>query len=109
MGDVAADLAQALHQDLNSVQHSVERARQAVQVVADAANRHPTREISTDNPFRGAGNGVNASKEGAAEQHATEDAEHCRASDRPQECRGDSLLEIIDLPEVLADREQNSI
>ena len=42
MCHITADLAQAVHQDRNPIQHPVERAGEAVQVVSRTARRHAT-------------------------------------------------------------------
>ena len=91
---VAADLAQAVHQGGDAVQHVVQRAGQAVQVVAGAAHRHAPREVALDDRLRRAGDRVHPREERPAEQDAAADAQQGRQPDRPGQGRGHSLLHL---------------
>ena len=66
MGHIGGDLAQAVHQDRNAVQHPIERAGEPIQIVSGAAHRHAMPEISADNRLGGTGNRVNPSEKGPA-------------------------------------------
>jgi hypothetical protein len=45
MSHIAADLAQAIHQCPDAVEHPIERSRQPVQVIASTAYGHAAREV----------------------------------------------------------------
>ncbi len=60
VGDIVGDLAMALHQDTDTVQHPVEGRRQPGQFIGGALHRHPARQVPIDDGLGHAGDGGEA-------------------------------------------------
>jgi hypothetical protein len=108
MSHIAADLAQAVHQNSDAVQHPIERSRQPVQVVARTAHWHAAREVPADDRLRRTGNRIHALEEGSAKQGASTNAKHRRQADGPEKSCGDGLLKVGDLAHIATDRQQHA-
>src|ERR1700730_16020839 len=83
-------------------------AGEPIQIVSGAAHRHAMPEVSADNHLGRAGNRVDPSEKGPAQQGAANYAEHRGEAYRPEEGGGDRLLQIAYLPQIGTDREQHA-
>lgn len=104
--NVAADLAQAVHQVPDAVQHAVQRGREAVKVVARALHRDAPGMVAFNDGLGRAGDCIHTVQEAPAQQHATADAEQPCQAHGPAKGGGDRLLNLGDAAEVITDYEQ---
>ena len=84
MGYVAANLAQTLHQDADPVEHMIQRAGKAVEIVARSPNWNTLRQITLDNCICRDCDGIHSRKKGQAEQNPATKTEDGRQTHCPR-------------------------
>ena len=68
MGNVVRDLAKALHQELNLIEHPVQGCGQTVEIIIRTAQGNTRAKIAIYNCFRRSDDGVDPPQKGTAEQ-----------------------------------------
>jgi hypothetical protein len=109
VGDVARDLAQAVHQLLDAAQHGVEARHQLVDLVVGAAHRNARRQIAFHDGEAGARDGVDATQETRADQRAAGDGEQQREAARPHEGARDGVLHLGQTIGVLRHQQERAV
>ena len=106
VGDVAGDLAQAVEQLLDAVQHGVQPDHQLVDLVVVAAHRDAGAEIAFHDGAAGAADRVDAAHEVAAQQHAAADRQQQRQGAGPGEGLHDGVLHVDQAAGILRHQDE---
>ena len=99
------DLAQALHEPLDAVQHAVEIFRQGVELIMRARHRHPAGEIAGDDFARGPVDGIQPPQHVAAHQRPAEQAKHQDQRHGPGQGGGEHALGQVAVMHIFGDQQ----
>jgi hypothetical protein len=103
--DRVGDLAHAVHQLRDAVEHQVDVAGEPVELVARPGQLHPRREVAEHDAVCDAGDAGQPAREQVAREETHEDRQRHRHRDRPGERVGDDLAHVEPHLVVAADIE----
>ena len=109
MGNVVGDLAQALHEGVNPIQHLVQARRQQVEIVARAAGGNALRQIPGHDRLGRDADGFDAAEHARAHKDAADQPEEHGEQDSPAEGADDHLAGLAKLIGALTDQEEMPI
>ena len=109
MGNVVGDLTQAVHQHLDAIEHLVEVGREAIELVAGAAQRDAAREVAAHDVAAGVGDGGDPPQHAGAGCKAADQGEGEGGRQTPGGDVEDQVLEVGELVGVLPDDEEPAV
>src|ERR1700730_8539734 len=109
MSNVARDLAEAIHQSLDAIQHLVEVLRKLIELISGAARRHPISESAIDDRSSGTVDLVNAAQKSGPQRRSADNGEENSDCQSPAEGADNGLAQLGQTMAVHTNQEKCAI
>src|SRR5689334_474191 len=109
MSNVARDLAEAVHQGLDAIEHLVEVLRKLIELISGAAHRHPIAKSAIDDRSSGAIHRVDPAQKASAQRRSADNGEEDGDRHPPAEGAENGLAQLGQTIAIRTDQKEPAI